>query len=261
MNDTWDALSDIYEFIKGELLGFDMISPADLEQYRYHELTYHYVQSDLLEKLKLGKSLHVATVEAEERSVLMPLAYELSGGSIGGNRIPTHVTEDLDRGTSDRAAIEAAITNRQLTNDFVLAWTRACTLFGALEATRHLKLDRQTLKGFKDAASSGLEIQGHWFARWVEANGPKNVPKKTAKELAGQKLAAVCNRIARGGLKAWGNYPVEWYARALNTDKDDLSDSFYNISNSDLAAMREHKIVTKDVLPPLRTDGFVTVVK
>jgi hypothetical protein len=268
MKIDWAYFAD--ELRKIELVAgkIRFLSTADFERMKLSKLTHgHIEESSFAEQLAYGYSFF----EHPKTGPLWRDQWYFVCRAMGApfeDEDPAPPFIKIDH-TCHLEVVRQAVQAQQLSQEFIRSWgllNRAVSMYGALtmrysESEQFLKAD---LKGFFE---DNLVVQMHWYAHWIKANAPTLVVKD--RRGAEEKLEQLCSDIIEGTVRPWGRYPREWYETLLvrtipqtqfkGKDPDpewSLRNNIRRLSKRKLEKMLEHRLLTPNVLPPLKSTLF-----
>lgn len=247
----WNQFAAELDSLTFCLADLEFLSHADYERYRFHLLTFGLVESDFEDRLKRGAFFIFSKGGSTSREINENLAEAYNGRS----DLPAYLHSDnvtvLD--LLDRA--RTAIEQRQLSLAFVKVWGRLQSIASLYVAAagfeeERIREMRQAIKGGRKT----VEIQKYWYAHWLRQNAPSLKPKD--RDFAINSLSDLCCEIKSDEVAPWGPYPRLWYEAVLSEKGNGISEGIRRQSTSELREKLNHRLITRDVLPPLSREEF-----
>lgn len=260
MSVDWSKIRLKLRALERDLRGVVLLDYADLEAYRLHRLTYGQVSAPRWRGISHGTAMYIHAVgDKVVRDAWSGLATEL--GWTHTSTLPKHIPP-RHGGVDHFQVIESAISNEQVSQEFLDSWAR----LHAAHARFHALAIQPDASGVVvdkiiSGAMTGVEVQEHWYAHWLNRAGALSSKKRVD---AGQELAILCYDVVRGTVCPPQPYPRDWFGKLLAVDpkskerSDDLTTNLQKLGVPKLKAMILHPILQPNVLPPLTREEFET---
>ena len=251
----WETVGDILEGVAYALKSLAVLSDGDFEQLRRSWLTYGLVASDAFSKFQRGTP-PIWDKSGHRRAELVALVYGLSKTAEPTELLPGHIIRHMRSTRTNLEIVREGISDKRITTDFLIAWSRIFQLNGILEFMElGGKNDSTVEQALNGARASSTELQEVWFAHWIKTNAFTLRPSDRKRE--GKKLAELCSAIENGTIAPWNPYPKIWFSIMLNPeDKTDLKGSYYKLGPRKFRPLLTHDWIKPDLLPPLTRQAF-----